>query len=134
MELDASLFKQSLVTTVSVDGGKLVVQYANAPTQEFPLYPAPTVDSNTATVGDRVQFFSILSTVVVAENSFAIQFLREPGYVKPIDVKVSFSTDEDPVVAKVTGTCLLIEKSGDFTVTVEAVTPDRTRTATLSVK
>jgi hypothetical protein len=39
MELDASLFKQSLVTTVSVDGGKLVVQYANAPTQEFPLYP-----------------------------------------------------------------------------------------------
>jgi hypothetical protein len=134
MELDASLFKQSLVTTVSVDGGKLVVQYANAPTQEFPLYPAPTVDSNTATVGDRVKFFSILSTVAVAEKSFAIQFLREPGYVKPIDVKVSFSTDEDPVVAKVTGTCLLIEKSGDFTVTVEAVTPDRTRTATLSVK
>jgi hypothetical protein len=134
MELDASLFKQSLVTTVSVDGGKLVVQYANAPTQEFPLYPAPTVDSNTATVGDRVKFFSILSTVAVAEKSFAIQFLREPGYVKPIDVKVSFSTDEDPVVGKVTGTCLLIEKSGDFTVTVEAVTPDRTRTATLSVK
>ena len=140
MKLDASLFKQPLVTAVSVDGGKLVVQYANAPTQEFPLYPAPTVDSNTATVGDRVKFFSILSTVVVAENSFAIQFLREPGYVKPIDVKVSFSTDEgdeddeDPVVAKVTGTCLLIEKAGDFTITVEAVTPDRTRTATLSVK
>jgi hypothetical protein len=75
-----------------------------------------------------------MSTVVVAEKSFAIQFLREPGYVKPIDVKVSFSTDEDQVVEKVTGTCLLIEKSGDFTVTVEAVTPDRTRTATLSVK
>lgn len=134
MELDASLFKQSLVTAVSVDGGKLVVQHANAPTQEFPLYPAPTVDSNTATVGDRVKFFSILSTVVVAEKSFAIQFLREPGYVKPIDVKVSFSTDEDQVVEKVTGTCLLIEKSGTFSITVEAVTPDRTRTATLSVK
>jgi len=44
-----------------------------------------------------------MSTVVVAEKSFAIQFLREPGYVKPIDVKVSFSTDEDQVVEKVTG-------------------------------
>ena len=134
MKLDASLFKQPLVTAVSVDDGKLIVQYANDPAQEFPLYPAPTVDSNTATVSDRVKFFSILSAVVVAENSFAIQFLREPGYVKPIDVKVSFSTDDEPVVEKVTGTCLLIEKAGDFTITVEAVTPDRTRTATLSVK
>ena len=140
MKLDAAVFKQTLVTDVVVsESGDLLVYHAGHEDKPatLKLYPAPTVDSNTASVSDRVKFFAILTEVPAQGDYFAVQFLREAGYTNPIDVKLKFSVQgAADVVGVANGTCFLAKRASAqaFTVTVEASTTDRVRTATLSVK
>lgn len=140
MKLDAAVFKQRLVTDIVVsEAGDLLVYHAGH--EDTPatlrLYPAPTVDSNTVELRDRVKFFSILTEVATQGDYFLVQFVREAGYTNPIDVKLKFSVPgAQDVVGEATGFGLLVKRVSEqaFTVTVEASTTDRVRTATLSVK